>query len=129
MTELSSENVPKQYPITLFALTEIFSNAKRKHFDCWTLPKEKLTCQYHSQSDLKPERVDRKGLLGPGDGNARGIRLKIDELIDGIVSWQTPRYLADILTKFRIVDTQRDGGHLLYNIILFPTQLCKNNCL
>ena len=85
--------------------------------------------KYDSQSDQKPERVDRKGLLGPGDGNARWIRLKIEELIDGIVSWQTPRYLADILTKFRIVDTQRDGGHLLYNIILFPTQLCKNSCL
>ena len=92
--------------------------------------KKTLTCRlYKSQSDQKPERVDRKGLLGPGDGNARGIRLKIEELIDGIVSWQTPRYLADILTKFRIVDTQRDGGHLLYNIILFPTQLCKNICL
>ena len=42
LTELSSENVSKQYPITLFALTLIFSNAKRKHFDCWTLPKENL---------------------------------------------------------------------------------------
>ena len=79
-----SENVLKQYPITLFALTEIFSNAKRKHFDCWTLPKENLMCQYDSQSDQKPERVDRKGLLGPGDGNARWIRLKMKELIDGI---------------------------------------------
>ena len=50
--------------------------------------KKTLTCQYDSQSDQKPERVDRKGLLGPGDGNARWIRLKIEELIDGIVSWQ-----------------------------------------
>ena len=46
--------------------------------------KKTLPYQYKSQSNQKPERVDRKGLLGPGDGNARWIRLKIEELIDGI---------------------------------------------
>ena len=70
--------------------------------------------------------------MGPGDGNARRIRLKIEELIDGIVSWQTPRYLADILTKFRIVDTQRDRGHLLRTSYYFQlncarTAVCKDD--
>ena len=34
--------LPKMFWNNTFLLTELFSHAKSKHFDCWTLPKENL---------------------------------------------------------------------------------------
>ena len=108
-----------------FSLVRFFQKIKfsisKSNFN-W---KDKVFSYLIHDYDEKPEGVERKGLLGPSDGNAGRIRLKTFRCQDGIPRKRSepislnPKnksakpHLADMLTYFRRLDIKGDRSHVL----------------